>query len=154
MSLLIFSNLPHIPYFTKKLNKSSNKFLIEECQLTPVYNYPCKLNSIIKFQKDKIKTVNKVNSVYKIDCMDCDKCYVGQSQRLVSTRRDQHQKNLNHDPKKFYTLKITGKKRKIAEMYYIKKDGSSALNEITDLHNFPPCYDPLLNYSKQSLYMM
>ena len=31
--------------------------------------------------------------------MDCDKCYVGQSQRLVSTGRDEHQRNINHDPK-------------------------------------------------------
>ena len=33
--------------------------------------------------------------------MDCDKCYVGQPQRLVSTRRDEHQRNINHDPKKY-----------------------------------------------------
>ena len=83
-------SLPHIPYFMKELNK----FLIKECQLIPVYNYPCKLNSIIKLQKDKIETVNKLNSVYKINCIDCDKCYAGQSQRLVSTKRDKGKKKI------------------------------------------------------------
>ena len=65
-----------------------------------VYTYPCKLNCIVKLQKDQIKTVDKLNSVYKINFMDCDKSYVGHSQRLVSTRRDEHQRNINHAPKK------------------------------------------------------
>ena len=116
-------------------------------------------------QKDQIKTENKLHSVYKINCMDCDKCYVGQSQRLVSTRRDEHQKNINHDPKNHNVItkhilanthKIdwknievlhtenNWKKRTIAEMYYIKKQGSSATNKITDLNNFPPCYDSII----------
>ena len=33
------------------------------------------------------------------------------------------------------------KKRTIAEMYYINKQGPSSMNKITDLNDFPPCYD-------------
>ena len=76
--------------------KELNKFLIKNFHLKPVYTYPCKLNCILKLQTDQIKKVNKLNSVYTINC---DRCYVGQSQRLVSTRRDEHLRNIIHDPK-------------------------------------------------------
>ena len=74
--------------------------------------------------------------------MDCDKCYVSQSQRLVNIRRNEHQKNINHNPKNHNVitkiilanthkidwknievlyLENNWKKRTLAEMYYIKK---------------------------------
>ena len=37
------------------------------------------------------------------------------------------------------------KKRSFAEMVYIKKQGNNALNKMTDLQDYPMCYDVVVN---------
>ena len=57
------------------------------------------MNSIIKLQKDPLKKLDNLNAVYKINCSDCDKCYVGQTKRLLSTRKEEHQNNIKYNQK-------------------------------------------------------
>ena len=37
------------------------------------------------------------------------------------------------------------KKRLFAEMVYIKKQGNNALDKMTDLQDYPMCYDVVVN---------
>ena len=53
-----------------------------------------KLNNIIKLVKDKTKTCDNVNVVYKINCKDCNASYVGQTGRRLNVRIKEHTKNI------------------------------------------------------------
>ena len=86
---------PYIRHFSGQISSIVSK----KFQLKPLYNYPFKLNRIIKLQKDKLKTMNNTDSVYKINCKKCEKCYIGQNGRLISTRCDEHMKNKRYNKK-------------------------------------------------------
>ena len=49
----------------------------------------------IKIQKDRLDKDKKTGVVYKINCVDCDASYVGQTKRLLKTRIDEHKKHIN-----------------------------------------------------------
>ena len=55
------------------------------------------MDSIIKLQKDKLGKDNNTNLVYLTGCNDCDKKYVGQTKRLLNSRRREHEDNIKKD---------------------------------------------------------
>jgi len=44
------------------------------------------MNIFIKTEKDKIKKQDHSNVVYKINCLNCNYSYVGQTKRKLKTR--------------------------------------------------------------------
>ncbi|XP_011858290.1 PREDICTED: uncharacterized protein LOC105555858 [Vollenhovia emeryi] len=106
----------------------------------PVYTIPKKLKNVIKKGKDKLDNLKQTEIVYRIECRNCDACYVGQTKRHLATRIKKHQSNirknsdnhsvvskhresLNHDfdwfnPTIIHKEKYT-KKREIAEMQHL-----------------------------------
>ena len=44
------------------------------------------------------------NVVYKLECISCDKTYVGQTKRLLKIRRDEHKNNFNLKNKKYHNV--------------------------------------------------
>ena len=44
--------------------------------------------------KDRVKTIDKCNVVYKIDCNNCTKEYIGETGRNLRTRIDEHKKDI------------------------------------------------------------
>ena len=158
--------LPSFDYCTKELKQ----FLEKKCNLKTVFYSPFKLDKIIKVNKDKSKILDNKCVVYKINCDKCECCYVGQTKRLLSTRRQEHEDNFYY--KERYHNVITKhikqhqfdvekhdmrwdsveilhkeknwKKRCVAEMIYIKKQNNS-LNKITDIDALPSVYTAVLN---------
>ncbi|KAI4459402.1 tgf-beta family [Holotrichia oblita] len=93
--------------------------------------------------KTPIKHDNQSNVVYKLDCKDCNKCYIGQTKQYLKKRIYNHQYTVTHNVTAetalskhskdrrhnfdFQNIKILKKennykKRLIYEMIYIKKD--------------------------------
>ncbi|KYN50277.1 hypothetical protein ALC62_09186 [Cyphomyrmex costatus] len=125
------------------------------------------LNQIIKLGKDKLDKLNNTNVVYKIDCLNCDCSYVGQTKRNLKTRIKEHRADL----KKIQNKSVVSKhqmgynhtmdwdnvhildnepsymKRSISEMIFIKKQLND-LNLQSDTEKFPENYiTTLLNHS-------
>lgn len=59
-----------------------------------------RLNNFIKVWKDKNKKGERNNVIYKINCIDCDVSYVGQTKRQLGTRLTEHRYNVRLDPSK------------------------------------------------------
>jgi len=108
---------------------------------------PKKLSSIIRTGKDMLPLNMRTNVIYKIDCMDCNACYVGQTKRHFKTRIKEHKNDIkkkhesalsvvnkhrldhNHDfdwlnPSILHTEQHY-KKREVAEMIFIRKHGDT-----------------------------
>ena len=83
--------LLHVKHFSDQLSS----IVYKKYQLKPISfktSYSFKLNRIIKLQKDTLKTENNTHLIYKINCKNCDKSYIGQTRRLVKTRCEEHRK--------------------------------------------------------------
>jgi len=48
-----------------------------------IYTFPKKLDLIIKKGKDKLNTNQNTEIVYKMNCMNCDQAYIGQTKRRL-----------------------------------------------------------------------
>ncbi|EFN65198.1 hypothetical protein EAG_00070, partial [Camponotus floridanus] len=48
------------------------------------------LRQLIKVGKDRLEKDSRSNIVYKINCVDCNASYVGQTGRLLRTRMREH----------------------------------------------------------------
>lgn len=163
--------LPHIEFYTKEIQK----YLYKKCNLSTIYYAPFKLDKIIKANKDKLKNKNNKDVVYKISCKKCEKTYVGMTSRLLKTRCEEHKNNIKYKEK--YHNVITKhilknnkehdmewekveilhrekhwKKRKVAEMVFIKKEEKNSLNKMTDLDELPVIYNTIINKMKKFKY--
>ena len=155
--------LPLIPNVSDNIKHT----LKSKCNINTIFRAPFKLNVIIKPNKDPLKKENNKNVIYKIDCKDCDKTYVGQTKRLLLTRTEEHEKNIklkapqhnvitkhilehNHEHQfDFTNTQILHKeanffKLSFAEMVYIDKQGSKALNSNTDCNKLKDPYKVII----------
>jgi len=102
--------------------------------------------------------------VYKLNCKDCDKAYIGQTKRHVGTRIKEHFNNIkstskfsvvtnhrlsfNHDfewdKPNILHRERNRKKREIAEMFLIKKFDNN-INLQKDTKNLNPIYNKLIS---------
>jgi len=128
------------------------------------FTIPKKLDTVIRKGKDRIDVKRVTQVVYKIDCINCDMAYIGQTKRHVATRINEHKNNIknstgnfsvvtehrlnfNHD---FDWLKPiilhkerNRKKREIAEMFFIKKFDNN-INLQKDTENLNSIYDSII----------
>ena len=86
---MILMLMIYIRHYTDELNL----ILKKTCNLRVVYNYPFKLDGIVKKAKDKIDKLDNKSVVHKVSCNDCDKCYVGQTSGRLEIRKGEHQDN-------------------------------------------------------------
>jgi hypothetical protein len=150
-----FFTIPYIHNFSEKFNNVTRPLNVRIS-----YQSLNKLNKIIKVHKDPLPDSSQSNIVYKINCLDCDASYVGQSGRQLNTRVKEHKshiirnnpnrsvitehrlnyghdfdwenvKILDHEP--FYH------KRLVSEMLYIKRQKNS-LNLQTDTEGLHHAY--------------
>ncbi|KYN26675.1 hypothetical protein ALC57_03955 [Trachymyrmex cornetzi] len=154
-----------IPY----IKEISEKFksIAKKNDFTVAFKPINTLNSIIKTGKDKLKSMEHSCVVYRIDCLDCEACYVGQTKRKIETRIAehkssskksnnshmvvaQHQAQLDHNfdwkNVKILDMEHSLHRRLTSEMIFIKKH-SNVINKQTDTEKFPEIYLPLLNSS-------
>jgi len=123
-----------------------------------------KLNNLIKKGKDQLMNSQETEVVYKLNCNNCDKVYIGQTKRHLGTRVKEHLNNIkstsgnysvvsnhrllfNHDfqwDKPIILHKERNrKKREIAEMFLIKKFDNN-INLQKDTENLNHIYNKLL----------
>ena len=53
------------------------------------------LQNIIIFGKQVSELLDRTNVVYKIDCKQCMSVYIGETERALKVRVDEHEKNSN-----------------------------------------------------------
>jgi len=153
-----------IPYVSAIANKVKKFF--KNISFTRVafacYN---KLNKFIKVHKDTLPISARPNVVYKINCLNCDASYVGQTKRALDTRISEHRSHIhrgstqpsvitdhrllmNHDfdwnNVEILDEEINYKKRLVSEMIFIKKQ-KRGLNLQSDTDLLDPVYNDLLH---------
>ncbi|EZA57384.1 hypothetical protein X777_02647 [Ooceraea biroi] len=103
--------------------------------------------------------------VYKINCSDCNICYIGQTMRYLEKRINEHKSDVRKDAScqlvvskhricndhEFDWLNTVvlhqeshRRKREITEMYFIKTH-SNTINIQGDTDDFPVVYESVLN---------
>jgi len=152
-----------IPY----LKSISESFLpvIKKHGYEIAFSVPNTLNKFIKRGKDTIDRMSQNDCVYRIDCLDCDMSYVGQTKRRLCTRINEHLTDIN---KKNGLLSVVSNhrlkydhemnwseiaildkepsftKRIVSEMVHIKRQ-KSALNKQSDTDLLPDAYLPIID---------
>ena len=114
--------------------------------------------------KPNIAKSNQTNLIYKIDCLECLKTYIGQTKQYLKNRTKEHQNSIrklnehqtalsNHAIENLHNFNFNNvqvldyeknyKKRNIKEMIHIKKH-QNALNFRTDTDNLSSVYNNLI----------
>ena len=55
------------------------------------------LKSVITHGKDELKTLDKVNVVYKLNCKECPDVYIRKTKRTLNVEKGKHKNNKNAD---------------------------------------------------------
>jgi len=125
------------------------------------------LSTFIKTGKDIIERSNRCNVVYKINCKDCDACYVGQTKRRLNSRVKEHKNDINKRsgiPSVISTHRLQNHdfdwgnvrildnesawyRRIISEMIYIKTQ-TNGLNKQSDTEMLSDSYNLILQKLK------
>ena len=77
--------LPYVAGITERVRRVMRKYRLT----APARPYRT-LRQLLVHPKDKIDELQKCGSVYQIDCMSCDKVYIGETGRKLETRREEH----------------------------------------------------------------
>jgi len=128
------------------------------------FTIPKKLDNVIKRGKDKLNNQQITEVVYKINCNDCDKVYIGQTKRHLETRIKEHRNNIKNQSGNFSVVtdhrlsfnhnfdcdnpnilhkEKNRKNRDITEMFFIKKFNNT-INLQKDTENLNPIYDKII----------
>jgi len=139
--------------------KSKLRNMIDVC-----FTIPKKLDMVIRKGKDKIDAKRVTDVVYKIDCVNCEMTYIGQTKRHIATRINEHKNNINNSKGNFSVVtdhrlnlnhdfdwqkpiilhkERNRKKREIAEMFFIKKFDNN-INLQRDTENLNSIYDSII----------
>ncbi|EZA47026.1 hypothetical protein X777_17025 [Ooceraea biroi] len=139
--------------------------IFKQYQIEVVHTINKRLDCIIKCGKDVVPNDNKTGVVYRMNCINCDACYVGQTKRHLATRVREHRSAITkregnwsvvsrHRASLFHDFEWSRvdilhreqhlRKREVAEMIFIKRH-HNAINLQKDIENLPCVYDPILN---------
>ena len=119
-----------------------------------------KMNTFIKTGKDPLLKDDHCGIVYKINCLNCESSYVGQTKRKLKTRIKEHKADirkstseisvvsrhqlneiheLDWDNIRILDTEQSLMKRRISEMIYIKGQ-ISGINKQSDTEGLPDVY--------------
>ncbi|XP_071653737.1 uncharacterized protein, partial [Temnothorax longispinosus] len=91
----LFTNIP-IELVLTGIEKSEGlRRIFNNYGLSTLYTVPKKLDVLIKKGKDKLEIMKHTGVVYKLDCSDCNACYIGQTKRHLETRVKEHRADIN-----------------------------------------------------------
>ena len=82
-----FVTLPYLQGISEKIARTLNHFNINVAH-KPVMT----VGSILKKPKDKFSKDISTGVIYKINCKDCDKVYIGQTSRALRSRTREHKR--------------------------------------------------------------
>lgn len=135
VSYIKYCKFPYISNLSDKLNFLFNKNSDSNCKLV-FYNIKT-TNTLFSRLKDKTLPSEESNLIYKIDCKNCEKCYIGQTKQFLQKRLKQHE----------YDCKITNCNK-------LEKT-ALALHHFTDNHQFDfknaKILDKEINFTKRNL---
>jgi len=147
-------------------NKASKIFkkILKTYNITPAFSTSNTGNKLCTNTKAAIRPLDRNNVIYRIDCNECDKCYIGCTSQPLKLRINQHksdqskkpnstalarhsnEKNhtFNYEKTKILETEHHQKKRLLAEMLHIKTT-NNACNSKKDTSDLPPQYDSIIN---------
>ena len=119
-----------------------------------MFKPPQKLGGLLSSFKDAIEPGYRQGAIYKINCSDCDQCYIGETKSWFEKRKSdnatalsKHAVELGHsiDWKSYEVLQIETDyhKRKFIESFYINSL-SNVLNDKKSV-SFPSVYQNLFS---------
>ena len=151
---------PFIVQLPDNIDYSRLSSLFIKYNIRVIPNLNKRLRSIITRGKDKSKTLDQTNLVYKINCKQCPAVYIGETKRALKKRRGEHKRNSNpqavinvhrqldhnFDWKNLNIVdfEVNWNKRIISEMINIKTN-AHAINKKEDVRNLSNIYQPLFN---------
>jgi len=165
---IIYKPITYIPSLTNKINQTLKTY---DCNNIKLAFKPIKKlkEGIYTNTKDKISNNMKKNLVYKINCKDCDKSYIGQTKQFLNKRIQQHIGTTNSNLKSqndktmlskhastlkhsfdFENTKILHHehntfKRGLIESIYIAKDLNNVVNDRKDAGNINSYYSNIIS---------
>ena len=83
--------LPYVPKLSKKL-----KLILLRHGIRTVFKSPQKLGGLLNSFKDAIEPEYRQGAIYKINCSDCDQCYIGETKRWFETRKKEPMKEVKN----------------------------------------------------------
>lgn len=115
-----FRSLTNIDGLTEQITKTIRK---EYPNIHIAHKQAKTVGSILPMVKDRISQGEKSNVVYRIDCADCDACYIGMTTTKLKSRLSGHRSNVR-------------KLQKLREEGHTNRDGAIAeIREKTALVN-------------------
>lgn len=158
----LYASLPYIKEITPKLSRILNRN--EHLNIKIANKTVLRLGSINTRLKDKTPVKNLSDVIYSIPCFECDKVYVGQTSRPVSSRITSHKSDcrlhpercalaehvnktghiMNYEATKVLTTEHNYKKRLFLEMAFIAQQ-QATMNKRTDIHHLSEIYSYLLS---------
>ena len=142
-----------LPYFGQ-ISKTI-QFMLKKFKIHTIFRIPFGMEGLITLGKDVLNRFEKSGVIYKLICKKCKVTCVGQTDRLLNTRVEEHKKNLGRkcnyhnvlsDHRKEYAdhdfdwnnVEILHSennkgKREFMEMLYIKRERAYFINLKTDL---------------------
>ena len=160
--LLILPYFNHFFHVIRKLSIKHNFNIIFKCVN--------KFSKFITLGKDPIQTNDRNNIVYKINCSNCNCCYVGQSSRSLKIRVNEHKRDcknfnersalvehmtefnnhhFNFDKVKILDSERNKNKRLFSEMIFIHNNNNS-INRQLDTLNLKACYKAFIDKNRQT----
>ncbi|KYN22605.1 hypothetical protein ALC57_04988, partial [Trachymyrmex cornetzi] len=153
-----FVSLPYVSNLTEKF-----KHIYDKYNINIAYKPTNSLSKFIITGKDKLNKIENSHLVYKINCLNCECSYVGQTKRKLKTRIKEHRADINRannpsvvsqhrikynhdmdwDGVEILDLEPFFYKRSISEMVHIKKQ-KRGLNEQKDTDKLPNAYLPVM----------
>lgn len=155
---IIYTSIPYIKGLSEKIEN-----ILKKQNIKIGHTSNNRINKFLPKIKPSIPKDKQTNTIYKIPCIDCEKCYVGQSNQWISNRLRGHRYNILDTNSKSTALKKhhleTGhlfdlknteilskephlKKRLIKEMIYIKKENT--VNDRTDINGLSKVYNNII----------
>ncbi|XP_071051221.1 putative autophagy-related protein 11 isoform X2 [Onthophagus taurus] len=88
-----FYKIKYIPTITNKIKAIFKKYEFQEIKLAQYNNN--KLTNILSNMKDKIDKTDRINTIYQLECNNCNKVYIGESKQQLHNRIKQHKYDTN-----------------------------------------------------------
>lgn len=161
----LFWRFPNIPHLSTRISS-----IFKDCKEQKMVLYNNKTTrSLFTKIKDKEDQKNTSNVVYKLNCKNCEKSYVGQTSQRIEKRVAQHKttcKNEKHREKsalaqhhhdsghdfdfenyKILDFESNSVKRRVSEMIHITMQFNNKVNQRSDTDNLSSSYKNLIrNY--------
>ena len=109
-----FVTLPYLQGISEKIARTLNQFNINVAH-KPVMT----VGSILKKPKDKFSKDLATGVIYKINCKDCDKVYIGQTSRALRSRTREHKRAI-----------FTGDINSLLAQHFIKHNHDFDLDDV------------------------